>query len=95
MDAASTERIRNQVEQCPSGALSYFMNNQKTEMMDEKKIQINISDDGPILIKGPASITYKGKEEVRESKTIALCRCGASANKPYCDGSHRKVDFQG
>ena len=95
MDVASTEAIRNQVEQCPSGALSYFINDQKTEMMDERKIQINISDDGPILIKGPAIITYKGNEEVRESKTIAFCRCGNSSNKPYCDGSHRKVDFKG
>jgi uncharacterized Fe-S cluster protein YjdI len=95
MDAASTEAIRNQVEKCPSGALSYFMNKKNNETMTEKTIQIDISDNGPILIKGPATITYKSSEELRESKTIALCRCGASSNKPYCDGSHRKVDFKG
>jgi len=97
MNEASTDDIRNQVEICPSGALSYFMNDIKTKKDDKtgEKIKIEITDNGPILVKGPFIVKYKGGEEVREAKTTALCRCGASGNKPYCDGSHRKVGFEG
>ncbi len=35
-----------------------------------------------------------GREEVK-SGAVALCRCGASGNKPYCDGSHHKINFEG
>ncbi|MCB0781618.1 MAG: CDGSH iron-sulfur domain-containing protein, partial [Flavobacteriales bacterium] len=35
-----------------------------------------------------------GRTETRE-KVTAFCRCGSSSNKPYCDGTHRKVDFSG
>jgi uncharacterized Fe-S cluster protein YjdI len=97
MDGASTEEIGNQVKQCPSGALSYYLNvkdKNKIEM-NEEKIKIDISDDGPILVSGPVIIKYKGGEEVRSSKVTALCRCGASSNKPYCDGSHRRAEFKG
>jgi CDGSH-type Zn-finger protein len=31
----------------------------------------------------------------QKNKVTAFCRCGASGNKPYCDGSHRKIDFKG
>ena len=95
MEAASTEEIRQQVERCPSGALSYFMNDVGENVAVTSNMVIDVSDNGPILVQGPAHIQYKGKKELRESKTIALCRCGNSSNKPFCDGSHRKVDFKG
>jgi uncharacterized Fe-S cluster protein YjdI len=95
MDGTPTEKIRNQVEKCPSGALSYFMNEDQRNEGAEKDMVIDISDNGPILLKGPAHITYKGKTELKELKSIALCRCGGSSNKPFCDGSHRKIDFKG
>lgn len=94
MEAASTEEIRKQVEQCPSGALSFIMNNER-KVMAESMVSIDVSDNGPYIIRGPANIKYKGKEELRDSRTIALCRCGGSSNKPYCDGTHRKVKFKG
>lgn len=94
MEAASTEEIRKQVEQCPSGALSFIMNNER-KVMAESMVSIDVSDNGPYIIRGPANIKYKGKEELRDSGTIALCRCGGSSNKPYCDGTHRKVEFKG
>ena len=97
MDADSVEKIRKQVEKCPSGALSYEMQNNEeinNETMENTPV-INISDDGPILISGPVNIKYKETEELKESKTIALCRCGLSSRKPYCDGTHKKEGFKG
>jgi len=97
MDAESVERIKNQVDKCPSGALSYVFEG-GDEIPDNNIVEalaIDISENGPILIKGPVNIKYKGKEEIKESKTIALCRCGESANKPFCDGTHKRKGFIG
>ncbi len=97
MDAESVERIKTQVDKSPSGALSYVVDG-GDEIPDNSTLEslvIDISENGPILIKGPVNIKYKGKEEIKESKTIALCRCGESAKKPFCDGTHRRKGFIG
>ena len=50
---------------------------------------------GPVLVKGRLKINLPGGGyEIKEGST-AFCRCGASENKPFCDGSHKKIDFQG
>lgn len=97
VEAASSEEIVNQIDKCPSGALSYRYEN---DMEDNKEsttnnLNINISDNGPILINGPVRIRYNKTEELNTSGNIALCRCGHSTNKPYCDGSHKKYGFKG
>jgi len=105
MDGATTERIIEQVRKCPSGALSYFMNNeadasanisQPTVAAESAEIvNIEIRPDGPIVVNTDCHITHSnGEVEIKKGKT-SLCRCGASSNKPYCDGSHRKIDFKG
>ncbi|MDQ0620200.1 CDGSH iron-sulfur domain-containing protein [Arthrobacter globiformis] len=51
--------------------------------------------DGPILIRGDFEIvTPSGDPVPRHRNTVALCRCGASAIKPYCDGSHKLIKFR-
>ncbi len=75
------------------------------------KHQITIADGGPYLVSGGVPITWKAPimsehgdpltwktttadaAEVKER--VALCRCGASDNKPYCDGSHARVEWDG
>ena len=50
---------------------------------------------GPILVRGDFEvITSSGDPLPRERKTVALCRCGASAIKPYCDGTHKLINFR-
>jgi len=58
---------------------------------DEDVLEIKLQKNGPILLKG----TYKliGSEQQTSAKGIALCRCGHSANKPFCDGAHKQSDF--
>jgi CDGSH-type Zn-finger protein len=52
-------------------------------------------ENGPLLIFGSASYTdSEGNQQTTGGSTIALCRCGASANKPFCDGTHRKINFE-
>lgn len=95
-EGASTERIIEQIKKCPSGALSYYMNN------DENKPQeihvesiVEASPNGPLLVYGNIVVKDKEGNETRKNKVTAFCRCGASGNKPYCDGSHRKIGFTG
>ncbi|RMF05283.1 MAG: CDGSH iron-sulfur domain-containing protein [Chloroflexi bacterium] len=58
--------------------------------------KIRARENGPYLIEGSATYTdADGNEQTTPGTTIALCRCGASANKPFCDGSHRAIDFKG
>ena len=59
-----------------------------------EKVQIKAMKNGPLVIEGKAKITDEnGDVNESEGKMIALCRCGQSANKPFCDGSHQKVVF--
>ena len=102
INGASTERIVEQVRKCPSGALSYFMNNETkneeaTTVKSEEAniINIEVLQNGPLLIKTDCLVTYSdGKQEIKKGNT-ALCRCGGSSNKPYCDGTHKKNGFMG
>lgn len=56
---------------------------------------VKTAKDGPYLIAGPLSVTdASGKAtEFPAGKTAALCRCGHSKNKPFCDGSHKAAGF--
>ena len=57
--------------------------------------EITALDSGPYLVKGPVVLLDVDGNELRaERATVALCRCGGSANKPFCDGTHAKVGFR-
>ena len=58
-------------------------------------LKIEVSANGPYLIKSECLVVHSDGREETKTGTVALCRCGASANKPYCDGHHRKIDFEG
>jgi uncharacterized Fe-S cluster protein YjdI len=96
-EAASTERIIEQVKKCPSGALSFYMNAESAERTEHKAESIvEVMPNGPLLVYGNLTVKDKeGNETHKESKVTAFCRCGQSSNKPYCDGSHVKAGFEG
>lgn len=53
--------------------------------------EISLKEDGPILVTGEFTLTGEDGQPFTDLKpTIALCRCGLSANKPFCDGSHSR-----
>lgn len=102
ISGAATDKIVEQVRKCPSGALSYFMNDDAASEESEAitaeaatMVNIEVVPNGPLLIKTDCMVTFgDGKQEIKKGRT-ALCRCGGSANKPYCDGTHRKNGFVG
>ena len=96
MDGATTDRIIDQINKCPSGALSFFRNdadNPPTEVATETLVET--IQNGPLLVYGNLSVKLKDGSEQKKSKVTAFCRCGKSANKPFCDGSHINAGFEG
>lgn len=58
-------------------------------------IRITTLDNGPFLVKGEVNLTdAEGISFQAEGETIALCRCGISTTKPFCNGAHTKTDFK-
>ena len=95
IENASTDALISQIDKCPSGALSFYMNNENNKEIMEAQIKVNAMENGHLLVDGSIEVTNPdGTVEIKE-KTTAFCRCGASANKPYCDGQHRKINFEG
>jgi len=94
---ADTARIVNQVKKCPSGALSYFYNEQEDRGPVEVATDttVEVSANGPLLVFGNITIKDATGAETKRHKVTAFCRCGQSHNKPYCDGSHVKNGFKG
>lgn len=56
--------------------------------------KINVRPDGPLIVEGEFILVDENGNEVVPKKK-ALCRCGGSTTKPYCDGTHSKIGFRG
>ena len=95
IDAATTADLIKQVKACPSGALSYYMNDESDKTAEVLETNVEVRENGPLLVYGTLKITHKDGSQETKNKTTAFCRCGASHNKPYCDGTHVKNDFMG
>lgn len=96
-DGSTSDRIVEQVKKCPSGALSYYMNQPElaAPASTEQGTVIEPTPNGPLLVSGDLHLRDSTGALTKMNSKIALCRCGASANKPYCDGSHREINFKG
>ncbi len=58
-------------------------------------VQMTVKDSGPYLVKGPITLTdAEGNDFTLDKETVALCRCGSSTNQPFCNGTHRKIEFE-
>ena len=60
----------------------------------EDEVAITVSRDGPLLLRGRLRIVDAAGETIATADAAALCRCGATGNPPFCDGSHKVVHFQ-
>lgn len=90
-DAETVEKIIETVKKCPSGALSYSIDGVKYDKFSDAP-EIQITEDGPYFVKG--SIDLKDDDKPESEEHYALCRCGNSKNKPFCDGQHWYTKFR-
>jgi uncharacterized Fe-S cluster protein YjdI len=95
-EGGTTEEIIERVKNCPSGALSYYMNAEgDAPASTGVEAIVETMPNGPLLVYGNITVKDKEGNESHKNKVTAFCRCGASNNKPYCDGSHVKAGFVG
>jgi CDGSH-type Zn-finger protein/uncharacterized Fe-S cluster protein YjdI len=87
-DAVSTESLVEVAHACPSGAIRYRRKDGKPEEAAPPVNLIAVREAGPYAVRG--DIRMNGESG---GYRATLCRCGASKNKPYCDGSHHEVAF--
>jgi uncharacterized Fe-S cluster protein YjdI len=93
-DAAEPDEIAEIVMRCPTGALHFRRLDggpQEEELIGD--VQLSTIPDGPLQVRGKVTLVDGNGTVVREDTRLALCRCGASARKPFCDGSHRLIGF--
>ncbi len=105
---ASSEEIMRTIDRCPSGALSYKTvrgngaseneaigndADETDETAQEEAASIRVTKNGPILVEGRCVLFDSEGRMTASSGPFALCRCGSSMKKPFCDGSHVETGF--
>ena len=97
-DAANAEEIINTIRKCPSGALSYSIDGVEYKDQNERKPIVMVSKNGPYLITGGIELIGDANNiqfgDGASKEHYTLCRCGASNNKPFCDGMHKVINFK-
>jgi uncharacterized Fe-S cluster protein YjdI len=93
LDHGNADDIADVVEQCPSGALQYRRLTFGSAERAEQPPRIMVIPNGPLYVRGDLEYPTASGESVR-SPRAALCRCGGSANKPFCDNTHREIGFE-
>ncbi|WP_432559355.1 CDGSH iron-sulfur domain-containing protein [Granulicoccus sp. GXG6511] len=62
--------------------------------MSEPAVRITVCPEGPLLVRGDFEVVDVEGNRLDKRRTIALCRCGGSATKPFCDGTHKVNGFE-
>ncbi|REL38426.1 hypothetical protein DYD21_00275 [Rhodohalobacter sp. SW132] len=93
-ELADADAVADVIEKCPTGALHYEMENSDRTESASSKNRILLQKDGPVYMFGDIEVQDHEGNTILEDTRFALCRCGASVNKPACDNSHKKFDFE-
>ncbi len=89
--AAEAEQVAAAIRRCPTGALKYEARGEFPAEEPEDVTTVRAGNLGPLYLRGRIRLVDGHGRVISEETRVALCRCGASANKPYCDNSHRLV----
>jgi CDGSH-type Zn-finger protein len=92
-DGAAVDEIISTIRKCPSGALSYAIDGVEAEA-PSRRPKVVVTDNGPYAVSGGIELMNVQFGDGASREHYTLCRCGASGNKPFCDGSHWKVEFR-
>ncbi len=97
MPSTDDPEVRGQVirmvEKCPSGRLSNVIDGSISE--PALPAEVNVIPGGPLWVTGGITVTNAAGEQIETRNRVTLCRCGASGNKPFCDGTHKDIEFEG
>ena len=93
VDGADPDRIADTVTTCPTGALHFRRLDGGPQEEGPEETVVRATRNGPLFLRGRIRITDADGNLLREDTRVALCRCGGSANKPFCDGTHQRIGF--
>lgn len=93
-DLVDTDNTIDVVQRCPSGALAYQCDDASLQETAPDENSVQIVYNGPLFVNGDLEIDAAADDMPSTRFRAALCRCGLSKNKPFCDNSHIKGDFQ-
>lgn len=92
-DTVKRAQVMAMVEHCPSGALTFRLEEDGADVEPDFRPAIGVVDDGPLFVTGRVAIRLTDGRTMEARNRVTLCRCGGSANKPLCDGSHKENGF--
>ena len=105
INGAPSEKIIEMVNKCPTDALTFKWNDdnsidpatitKQVEATITQPVEIQIMKDGPLVVTGKIKLIDNVGKEYKTYSITSFCRCGASNNMPFCDGTHRKIAFEG
>jgi len=93
VDQAAADEIARAVLSCPTGALHYRRLDQGAQETRPPETEVRPQPNGPLYLHGNLRIEDDAGV-IREETRTALCRCGESRNKPFCDNTHRLIGFE-
>jgi CDGSH-type Zn-finger protein/uncharacterized Fe-S cluster protein YjdI len=93
-DEADVDAVAEVVGRCPTGALHVERHDGCPAESVPERNTVTVATDGPLYVHGDVTLVDADGDTLLRDTRVALCRCGASANKPLCDGSHADVDFE-
>jgi CDGSH-type Zn-finger protein/uncharacterized Fe-S cluster protein YjdI len=91
---ASADEIAEVVARCPTGALQFQRQDGGPAEATPAPNRIRIAPDGPLYVRGDIEIVTPDGTQLLKDRRVALCRCGASQHKPFCDNSHIESGFR-
>ncbi len=93
-DRVSVEEVADVVARCPSGALTYTRKDGGPEEVPDSENVVSVMYNGPLYLRGALEVDGAAEDMVGVQFRAALCRCGQSKNKPFCDNSHEAAAFR-
>jgi CDGSH-type Zn-finger protein len=92
-DSQVLAQIIAMIEKCPSGTLAYTLGPGGEIIELDLPKEVAVISDGPLWITGGILVERSDLQPIETRNRVTLCRCGASAEKPLCDGSHKDIGF--
>lgn len=90
----TADEIAAIVERCPSGALTYHRLDGGADETPDAEPSVQAVRNGPYYVRGTLAVRDAEDGTFHTGTRMALCRCGASENKPFCDNSHVRIGFE-
>ena len=92
-DRAQADDVAAVIRRCPTGALKYLRHDGGDPKQPPATTGIRVDPGGPLFARGRITVKNADGDVILKDIRMALCRCGASSNKPLCDGAHTRIGF--